>query len=1071
MAALIKQAKEILDGKDKFSKITDLIKDGELAKAIEMYDNIEPLEKPAFTQSKSFKSLTLDQQQAFNQAIVTNQAAQEKAEELAGDTEENKKDTKTTDNTKPEEIDSETVVSDTQEDAGSNVDITDILGDAPKSDEQSETQSTENQGSADLNSVPKEGSIFEYLHKAAAEVDEVSLEKQAIDKDTAQAVKDAVNSYIDQGLSAQEAKRKALEDLGVTGDVYYEKIADDVIATKSKAATIEDHTLNVESLLNDVAAYKPEASLDEQIVELSKSSATAYEFLNKVAELSRQANKLDEVSGKQYPGQKQYDGKMVTQAGGFGLSPQHPGQKVLATRAGGNSAVESNFPKSAKPETDVFNKKSDKAGITSINSLDGTIAFMQPLPFEKNEMGTPADYTGYVTGTMAGKKGDPNAAGPVAEAGHVTSNYLDEVYKAADKKASLVVGLDKKAGSYNSSDEYYKNVGPEHKKSDKWFNQKYKDEYNSDIESLKQAFLSKDTKKLKQLLSTFKEYSKPGYANAYVREKYEKLYSFLKDLVKGDTVLSEIPAFDAKNKERSLELNQQEQEEFDKHQAQREAEKAVRYWKEDDLTEILDNKGDLLDISILLSIAKYSGAQKCYEVIKNYLQNKQGHKDAEHSEHEENEVDTVNLQPDPVAEAGHVTSNYLDEASDKKKVAGYLPGAKASTTAGFVFHGFSKTAGVTKTATPDKPLPRTFGYEPIFKSDKLNVEVHVDDRTADYIGQSVGGYAFLLSGTHDLIAAQHIVANDDGYTLGEMHFHDQRSGKTLPQVSENNETVYEKFGIDENTWADAMNAVQNDFNKRMTEADVQPHVPGVSVEVDPTNPNLERDNPLQNPEHKESAENADLKKKASDTVNDITSIGGSGVSSDASFDSNPSNKNKQKTLTTDEASEARKKITEQEAGIQRANSLDDCLRTIASSLEKVAAMVSFSEEYDTVMSMLDELKTQTPPAYDAVLKAANQDDLKTFTNVVKQALITNMKSARPDIDEILIKTPFDKIQNSLKHQTPQEPASGEEKEEPKDKNNQKTEKKEEKEDKPKASEKPTGDAGGGGDPLSDLLNL
>ena len=109
--------------------------------------------------------------------------------------------------------------------------------------------------------------------------------------------------------------------------------------------------------------------------------------------------------------------------------------------------METNFPKAEKPQVDVYTDKVNRGKVTTINSLDGTIAFMQPLPFEKQVMGPTADYTGYVTGTKLEQFGKPDAAGPVAEAGHVTSNYLDKVFEVADKKDVIGKGNAKSASA------------------------------------------------------------------------------------------------------------------------------------------------------------------------------------------------------------------------------------------------------------------------------------------------------------------------------------------------------------------------------------------------------------------------------------------------------------------------------------------------------------------------------------------------------------------------------------------------------------------------------------------------
>lgn len=185
-----------------------------------------------------------------------------------------------------------------------------------------------------------------------------------------------------------------------------------------------------------------------------------------------------------------------------------------------------------------------------------------------------------------------------------------------------------------------------------------------------------------------------------------------------------------------------------------------------------------------------------------------------------------------------------------------------------------KQASVETTADPDKTLPRTFGYEPIFSDKNLKVEVHVNETTEN--GKPAGDYSFFDPTTNKVIAIQEILVNNDGYALGEVKFFDGDTNKPLPSTLENNEPTYSKFGIGEDVWAEAIKTVHNDFDKRYEEASPTQDTSMMDVEkIDATNPNLEKDNPMLNPEdvtdevvEKTSAEKP-VEKKADE--NDITS--------------------------------------------------------------------------------------------------------------------------------------------------------------------------------------------------------
>ena len=183
-----------------------------------------------------------------------------------------------------------------------------------------------------------------------------------------------------------------------------------------------------------------------------------------------------------------------------------------------------------------------------------------------------------------------------------------------------------------------------------------------------------------------------------------------------------------------------------------------------------------------------------------------------------------------------------------------------------------KQASVETTADPDKPLPRTFGYEPLFSDKNLKVEVHVNETTE--AGKPAGDYSFFDPNTNKVIATQEIMVNNDGYALGEIKFFDGDVNKPLPSTLEDNEPTYSKFGIGEDVWAEAIKAVRNDFDKRYEEAAPTQDTSMMNVEkLDATNPNLEKDNPMLNPEdateevvEKTTAAQEDIDKSAEEKI-------------------------------------------------------------------------------------------------------------------------------------------------------------------------------------------------------------
>lgn len=156
----------------------------------------------------------------------------------------------------------------------------------------------------------------------------------------------------------------------------------------------------------------------------------------------------------------------------------------------------------------------------------------------------------------------------------------------------------------------------------------------------------------------------------------------------------------------------------------------------------------------------------------------------------------------------------------------------------------SKEDSVEKKADPDKYLPDTLGSDTIFDGENLRVYATVSGLSyANESGRYPGGYNFYNS-YNKLIANQKIYTNNDGYALGGIEFFDADANKPLPKTLEDNEPTYSKFGISEDTWAEALQAVQNDFQKRYEEASPAQDLKGLNVkDTDDTNPNLKKDNP------------------------------------------------------------------------------------------------------------------------------------------------------------------------------------------------------------------------------------
>lgn len=158
-----------------------------------------------------------------------------------------------------------------------------------------------------------------------------------------------------------------------------------------------------------------------------------------------------------------------------------------------------------------------------------------------------------------------------------------------------------------------------------------------------------------------------------------------------------------------------------------------------------------------------------------------------------------------------------------------------------------KVDRLSTTAEQDKSLSTTHGYEKLFTDKNVKVEVRVDE-SQDKNGV-IGEYAFFNPENNSLIASQEIIKNKDSFALGEIKFFDGDINKPLPHTLEENEPTYSKFGIGEDTWADALRAVQKDFDSRYLVENTTQDLKDLKVEkIDVTNPNLEKDNPMLDPE-------------------------------------------------------------------------------------------------------------------------------------------------------------------------------------------------------------------------------
>lgn len=184
----------------------------------------------------------------------------------------------------------------------------------------------------------------------------------------------------------------------------------------------------IAELLKAYQDYKPEKSKEDVILEIAASTDDALEFLKKSAAA------LDEKSSSpEYAGKKAFNDKTTTKEGG--ATPKFPGQKVFMENT---QPVVTVYDIKEQPEYDVM-KPAQQQNVTSINSGDGTIAFLQPIPLSEPVDITKAfNYNGIVTGERAQKKKDTGEQ--LAGAGHKTDNYYAKIDKLSGKDPEKIAG-------------------------------------------------------------------------------------------------------------------------------------------------------------------------------------------------------------------------------------------------------------------------------------------------------------------------------------------------------------------------------------------------------------------------------------------------------------------------------------------------------------------------------------------------------------------------------------------------------------------------------------------------------
>lgn len=283
-----------------------------------------------------------------------------------------------------------------------------------------------------------EASMFEFFSKKASKEEKDKEEtKASITKEDegkiCNVIKAAVSYGKENGMDDAKCAELAKADLGAEGSEYDEAINKVIASYKSanKPATLEEKTAAATAFLKQIHDYTPEPNKFERILQVAKASANSEEFLQKIAvELDEKPNV------KQYAGEKMFDGDFTTYGGGN--TPKFPGQKVFMSRDGGNAPVETIFDKAITPEIDVYKDKKNRKKVTKIDTPSGTIAFMQPIQLEQEDITMYADENGVIGGEIQMTK--PGIGEPKATAAHTTQNYLDTLVDVAPKSPKKLAG-------------------------------------------------------------------------------------------------------------------------------------------------------------------------------------------------------------------------------------------------------------------------------------------------------------------------------------------------------------------------------------------------------------------------------------------------------------------------------------------------------------------------------------------------------------------------------------------------------------------------------------------------------
>ena len=120
----------------------------------------------------------------------------------------------------------------------------------------------------------------------------------------------------------------------------------------------------------------------------------------------------------------------------------------------------------------------------------------------------------------------------------------------------------------------------------------------------------------------------------------------------------------------------------------------------------------------------------------------------------------LNGSPEVINDLEHKVKDigyYCEAVNEETGAEGEIPEYSLKV---FLDKVASKEDSVEKQADPDKPLSRTFGYEPLFEDKNLKVEVHVNETIEN--GKPAGEYIFFNPSTNKVIATQAIMVNNDG---------------------------------------------------------------------------------------------------------------------------------------------------------------------------------------------------------------------------------------------------------------------------------------------------------------------